>query len=66
VNQHCLLVPEIHLQPKTIGVFNNRSDYSFFDSASVLQVHADALADLEFAKEFQMQPSSPPKQENRE
>ena len=43
VNQRCLLVPEIHLQPKTIFVFNNRSDCGFFDSASV-QVHADVLA----------------------
>ena len=48
VNQRCLLVPEIHLQPKTIFVFNNSSDYDLCDSASV-QVYADVLADLKFA-----------------
>jgi hypothetical protein len=48
VNQRSLLVPKIHLQPKTIGAFNDRFDCGFFDSASV-HVYAGALADLEFA-----------------
>jgi len=39
---------EIHLQPKTIGVFNNRPDYRS-SIRPVVQVNADVLSDFEFA-----------------
>src|SRR5215472_16197065 len=47
-NQRCLLA-KIHPETRAVRTFNNRPDYSFLDSASGQEVHADMLADLEYA-----------------
>ena len=48
MNQGCLLA-KIHTETRAVRTFNNRPDYRLLDSASGQEVHADMLADLEFA-----------------
>ena len=47
-NQRCLLT-KIYSDTRAVRTFNNRPNYSFLDSASGQEVHADTLAHFEYA-----------------